>query len=111
MSNLWVDDERTPPADGTWTWSKTAQNTIDTLELTTSRFSVISLDYSLGLSGGWDNNGGTVLEWPKVHPEKWPTDEIRCHSSSSSGRGLLEHLANKYKPAGWTGKITDTGGF
>lgn len=111
ITQLWVDDRRPPPVDEAWVWCKTLKNTIDTLELTARPFEVISLDYTLDGPRSWDENGGEVLKWLALHPEKWPTKEIRAHSSSASGRELLVRLANDFKPPSWTGRITNTGGF
>ncbi len=105
MTKLWVDDKREPPEG--WIWAQSALETIDRLNAS-PRFSVISLDYDLG---DWDNNGVTVLEWLGEHPDKWPTEAVRCHSGSSSGRGLLVEAAKKHAPAEWLGRITNTGGF
>lgn len=108
ITRLWVDDRRAPPETG-WLWVMTASKAIDVFQAMNT-ITALSLDYTLD-SRDWDNNGAVVLEWLRDHPEKWPTEEIRVHSSSASARGLMEHLARDYAPQGWAGMITDTGGL
>lgn len=91
---LWVDDER--PAPEGWVWSKTVQNAIDTLQL--SSVDEMSLDYSLGD----ETTALDIMEWLRDHPDRWP-HAIHAHSGSASGRELIEELVREWAPEGWGG--------
>lgn len=87
---LWVDDER-PAPDG-WVWSKTVENTIDTLQLGGAE--EMSLDYVLGRG----KTAMDILEWMRDHLAQWPR-VIHAHSSSYDGCRLIEELVRKWRPS------------
>ena len=80
---LYVDDER--PAPEGWTLALSSAEAIELL--TDNDVTELSLDYSLK---DWDN-GAEVLYWLKDHRDRCPAS-IVAHSSSSSGRELLERV-------------------
>ena len=89
---LWVDDLR-PAPDG-WIWSKTSENTIDTLMLSRPGEIVeMSLDHDLG---GDDTTRGVVL-WLCENPSYWPAI-VLVHSANPVGREWLEGMINRYHP-------------
>lgn len=80
---LWVDDER--PAPEGWVAVKSSAAAVEKLE--TENVVEMSLDYSLG---NWDS-GDEVLYWLRDNKDRIP-ETIYAHSSSASGRGLLERV-------------------
>lgn len=89
MANLFVDDEREAPLN--WMWAKTNAGAIAMLQAT--RIAHLSLDYSLK-----GETTDVIMEWLRIHPERWPTGSVTAHSSSSSACHLLERMIRDYAP-------------
>lgn len=90
MTNLWVDDERTPPEG--WLWVETVKDAIGILEM--RRIEHLSLDYTLHRGETTD----AIMYWLREHPERWPTGSITCHSGSGSAQHLIETMVKDFAP-------------
>lgn len=84
--NLWVDDNRPAPEDALW--ALTVAEAVEFLQ--EHAIADMSLDYCLE---GWET-GDEVLLWLRDHIGYWPTGTVTAHSSSASGRELIEKLVS-----------------
>ena len=104
---LWLDDIRVPDLFGYfgWTWAKTAESAI--VYLKTGHVVQASLDHDLsfeqtkggalgrihedGIKSGYD-----VILWLETHPNFWPPEGVRVHSSSRAGKARMEAVIKKH---------------
>jgi len=93
LRNLFVDDERTPPPGMDWEVVKTAGDAYSALS--GAEYAVVSLDYVLI---GWES-GFDVVWWMHTN-NRWPTHELRVHSSSYMGRAQIIEFAQAHAPKG-----------
>lgn len=54
----------------------------------------LALDYVLGRAQTTDQ----IMYWLKDNPDRWPTGDITCHSSSGSARTLIDQLVDEFTP-------------
>ena len=112
---LWLDDVRTPPADG-WIWVKTADEAIEKLK--TGNVTFASLDHDLadeqypwnailGINPHeWfyhmdkypisfkEKTGYDVILWMEEN-NVWPSHGVKCHSQNPVGRKRINTVIEK----------------
>jgi hypothetical protein len=106
--NLWLDDEREPPAYATcglvWVWAKTADEAIDILKTRSVEFA--SLDHDLADAQGEPNQGAAdlkdwkektgydVLLWMEEN-DVWPMDGVRIHTMNVARKSVMTGVVNR----------------
>lgn len=88
MTNLWIDDIRTPPRG--YIWAKTSQEAIDLIEAN-DPFSHVSFDHDLG----GDDTSRRVVLWMCENSGKWPKT-ASVHSMNPIGREWLTEMIKRY---------------
>lgn len=118
---LWLDDIRDPlhyvKDREEWVWVKTASEAIERFKL--GDITEASLDHDLGLPscapcrraaktpeeyskilqlGCWhgQQTGYAVVCWLETHPDFWPINGVKVHSSNPAGRQRMQQVIDKH---------------
>lgn len=86
MTNLWIDNERTPPEG--WVWVKTALDAIKALRV--CQFETISFDHDLGDDGGTGYEVLLYLEAEVFRDSKYRCPKMLIHSANPVGRQRMQ---------------------
>lgn len=96
MTNVWLDDLRTPP-DG-WLWFKTSQEIIDWMESRVAEGKDIGDTISFDHDLGGDDTSRRVVLW-MCERDTWPAN-VRLHSANPVGLEWLGGMVERYAPSG-----------
>lgn len=89
MTNLWIDDIRTPPEG--WVWAKTSADAIDAINAAVEPFTHISFDHDLG----GDDTSRKIVLWMCENEGHWP-QYASVHSMNPIGREWLTGMIQRY---------------